>query len=147
MTELECRLFYLKERIAKLKKEFDPSQARDDHGRWTADLALHKEKWEKKGVRNFVADRPKRNEVQLSDLVVPKEQQGQGLGSQYMKEFTSLADKHGKTITLTPALRDKHYGSTSQSRLKTFYGRYGFVQNKGHNTDYTISDTMYRRPK
>jgi GNAT superfamily N-acetyltransferase len=105
------------------------------------------DKWNAAGVRNFIADRPDRNEIQLADLVVPKDQRGTGVGSQFMHELTDMADRHGRTVTLTPAQRDDNMGTTSKSRLQKFYGGFGFVRNKGRNTDFTISDTMYRKPK
>ena len=33
------------------------------------------------------------------------------------------------------------------SRLKDFYKQFGFVENKGRNKDFTISDSMYRLPQ
>jgi len=99
--------------------------------------------WNDKGIRNFVAERAKQNQYQLSDLVVPKEQRGQGIGSQFMKGLIDLADQEGRMVTLTAA---KDYGSTSLGRLKDFYKQFGFVENKGRNKDFAISDTMYRMP-
>lgn len=112
-----------------------------------AAVQAHHDKWEAAGVRNFVYDNPSRNTMKLDDLVVPKEQRGQGIGHQYMSELTGIADKFGRTVTLTPAQRDDRMGTTSTARLRSFYGEHGFVRNKGRNTDFTISDTMYRKPK
>jgi hypothetical protein len=61
-----------------------------------------------------------------------------------MNELTQLADESGRRLTLTAA---KDFGTTSLPRLKAFYKRFGFVENKGRNTDFTISDSMYRPPK
>jgi ribosomal protein S18 acetylase RimI-like enzyme len=108
------------------------------------DAAAFSDKWTAKGVRNFVADRPGRGQIQLSDLVVPKDKRGQGVGSEYMTDLINAADAEGKTITLTAAL---DYGSTSLPRLKGFYKKFGFVENKGRNKDFAISDNMYRLPK
>ena len=36
---------------------------------------------------------------------------------------------------------------TSQARLKKFYKKFGFVENKGRNKDFEISELMYREPK
>jgi len=105
------------------------------------------DKWSAKGVRNTILDRPDRGTIQLADLVVPKEMRGQGVGHEFMNELTNHADRAGRTITLTPAQRDDRMGTTSTARLRSFYGEHGFVRNKGRNTDFTISDTMYRRPK
>lgn len=45
---------------------------------------------------------------------------------------------------LTPS---KDFGGTSVKRLTDFYKRFGFVENKGKNKDFTIRDTMYRVPE
>lgn len=111
------------------------------------EIERHQAEWAAKGVRNSVYDRPDRNSMQLADIVVPKDQRGHGLGSQYMKELTAIADRHGRTVTLTPAQKNDAHGTTSTTRLRKFYSQFGFVRNKGRNTDFTISDTMYRRPK
>lgn len=111
------------------------------------DIARHEAEWAAKGVRNSVYDKPDRGMTQLADIVVPKDQRGQGLGSQYMHELTAIADRHGRTLTLTPAQKNDAHGTTSTTRLRKFYSQFGFVRNKGRNTDFTISDTMYRKPK
>jgi hypothetical protein len=61
-----------------------------------------------------------------------------------MKDIISYADSLGYTITLIPS---KDYGASSVSRLKVFYKRLGFLENKGRNADYTISYSMYKLPK
>jgi hypothetical protein len=57
-----------------------------------------------------------------------------------MRDLTAHADANGKTIALTPS---KDFGASSVSRLKEFYGGFGFVK----NTDPSISETMVRLPK
>jgi len=99
------------------------------------------DKWNQQGIRNFIADRPSRNQYQLSDLVVPEDKRGTGLGSAFMKELTDIADSEGRVLTLTAA---KDYGTTSLERLKDFYKGFGFIENRGRNKDFTISDSMYR---
>jgi GNAT superfamily N-acetyltransferase len=89
-----------------------------------------------------VSNRP--NTLHLSKIVVPKEQRGKGVGSGVMAEITSMADAEGKTITLTPST---DFGATSANRLKDFYKRFGFVENKGRNKDFTIRESMYRLPQ
>jgi GNAT superfamily N-acetyltransferase len=106
-----------------------------------------REHFDGQNVRSFIADRPSRNEIQLSDLVVPKEMRGQGVGSGFMRELADLADDLGKRVTLSPAVRDDHVGTTSRSRLVDFYKRFGFVENKGRKKDFAVSDSMYRDPK
>lgn len=80
--------------------------------------------------------------VELSKIIVPEEQRGQGTGSQVMQRIIDWADQNGKTVALTPS---KDFGGTV-SRLKSFYKNFGFVENKGRNKDFEISESMYREP-
>lgn len=82
--------------------------------------------------------------ITLSRIVVPKENRGKGLGSVAVKELTDYADRNNKTIVLTPST---DFGASSVSRLNKFYKSFGFIDNKGRNKDFTISDAMYRLPK
>ena len=59
-----------------------------------------------------------KDKIELSTIVIPK-----------------------RLIYLTP---DTSFGGTSINRLKRFYKRFGFIENKGSNKDYEINDTMYR---
>jgi hypothetical protein len=61
-----------------------------------------------------------------------------------MSSVINLADALGYTIALTPSL---DYGASSVSRLKCFYKRFGFIENKGRYKNFTISESMYRLPK
>ncbi|MDI1301948.1 MAG: hypothetical protein PSX71_08595 [bacterium] len=83
------------------------------------------------------------NSVSLSRIVVPKESRKTGIGSSVMQRLMQWADANGKTITLSPS---DSFGATSTGRLKDFYKRFGFVENKGKNKDFTTSDSMYRKP-
>lgn len=80
--------------------------------------------------------------VELSKIIVPEEQRGQGTGSQVMQRIIDWADQNGKTVALTPS---KDFGGTVP-RLKSFYKNFGFVENKGRNKDFEISESMYREP-
>ena len=82
--------------------------------------------------------------ISINKIVVPEEMRKQGWGTLIMTTITGLADSYGLTITLTV---DDVWGATSKNRLRKFYKRFGFVNNKGRNKDFTISDGMYRRPK
>jgi GNAT superfamily N-acetyltransferase len=86
------------------------------------------------------------DDLRLANMVVPPERRGQGIGSAVMQELTALADEHGLRATLTPAERGYH-GSTSPARLRDFYKRFGFVENKGRTKDFSLSDGMYREPR
>lgn len=79
--------------------------------------------------------------VNLSRIVVPKEQRKSGIGSQIMNDLASYADANNAKITLSPST---DFGGTSVARLKDFYKKFGFVENKGKNKDFSISETMYR---
>lgn len=86
-----------------------------------------------------------KGDLKLDHIVVPKGQRKQGIGSEVMKRITDYADKNNLRIVLTTAVKDDSFGTTSASRLKTFYKRFGFVENKGK--DYSISENMLRNPK
>jgi hypothetical protein len=79
-------------------------------------------------------------------MVIPKEIQGQKIGSRLMKDITSYADNNSLTILLNLADRGTGWGTTSKSRLVSFYKQFGFVENKGKNKDFSISYGMYRLP-
>jgi len=83
------------------------------------------------------------DKVNLSRVVVPKDKRSGGTGSAVMDALHRFADAHGKTMTLTPS---GDYGG-SVPRLKKFYKRHGYVENKGRKKDYEISEGMYREPK
>lgn len=38
------------------------------------------------------------------------------------------------------------FGGSSVALLLRFYENFGFVENKGRDKDYAISDSMYRQP-
>jgi hypothetical protein len=86
-------------------------------------------------------------EIRLNLLIAPKESQKSGKGTKAMEELIKVADEQGKRVTLSPALKDDRKGTTSRARLIKFYKRFGFVENKGRNKDFSISDGMYREPK
>jgi predicted GNAT family acetyltransferase len=81
--------------------------------------------------------------ITLSRIEVPKEMRGTGMGTQALQDLSQYADQSAKTIALSPS---KDFGASSVSRLKDFYKRFGFVENKGKNKDFSISETMYRLP-
>lgn len=88
-----------------------------------------------------------KNRLKLSMISLEKSRMGQGIGTKIMQEIIDFADQHGLTLTLTPAVKDTSAGTTSHNRLIRFYKQFGFVQNKGRNKDFTIFDSMYRKPK
>jgi spore germination cell wall hydrolase CwlJ-like protein/GNAT superfamily N-acetyltransferase len=98
--------------------------------------------WENKGVKLDVSGGGEKP-LGISRIVVPENMRNQGIGSQVMNDLIAHADDANKMMTLTPS---KDFGASSVDRLKDFYKQFGFVENKGKNKDYAISDTMYRKP-
>ena len=84
----------------------------------------------------------KGNYVTLSKIVAAE--QGQGNGTRFMGDLTKNADANGWILALTP---DTTYGDTSVARLKKFYKRFGFKDNKGRNADFNTRESMVRVPQ
>lgn len=85
-----------------------------------------------------ISERP--NQIVLNKIIVPEDIRGQGVGSEAMQELIAKEDAEGKTISLDPS---GDFGGNPK-RLKEFYKRLGFVENKGKNRDFEISEDMYR---
>ena len=76
-----------------------------------------------------------------------------GSGTAFMKDLCRWADKNGELLVLKTAdkgdLKSRIWKTTSSSdRLKTFYGRFGFISNYGkkhYRPD--LSGNMHRPPK
>jgi GNAT superfamily N-acetyltransferase len=79
----------------------------------------------------------------LSQVAIKKEFRDSGHGTKIMEDICKYADEHRKTVYLSPS---KDFGASSVDRLKRFYKRFGFVENKGRNKDWTSRETMFRRP-
>lgn len=96
-------------------------------------------------LREYGLDRltlTKRGDVVTVNMIVASER-SKGKGTRFMEALASLADAQGWTLALTP---DLTLGATSIARLRRFYKRFGFKDNKGRYTDFTISESMVRRP-
>ncbi|MAX33834.1 MAG: hypothetical protein CME72_12305 [Halomonadaceae bacterium] len=78
--------------------------------------------------------------VTLSRIVTPEREHG--TGSEVMRRLAGWADATGRTLALTPS---QDFGGNVK-RLREFYRRFGFVENKGRHKDYEISEAMYREP-
>lgn len=96
---------------------------------------------EKLGVDVFVSR--KGDILTISKIVVKKEQRSEGLGSKAMELITFFADDNGLTLALTPT---NDFGGTV-SRLKQFYKRFGFVENKGRTKNFDTQESMVRDPQ
>lgn len=88
-----------------------------------------------------------RDKIRIQSIIINKDAQSKGTGSKIMDELCKFADSENKIITLTPAQKDPHHGTTSQSRLIDFYKRFGFILNKGRHINFEIIDLMYRLPE
>lgn len=97
-----------------------------------------RQQWDEAGIDAFVSER--NGTINLSKIIVPQNERSTGKGTQAMQSLVDYADRTGQRITLSPST---DFGGT-KSRLVQFYKRFGFVENKGRNKDYEISETMYR---
>jgi len=88
-----------------------------------------------------------RGDLRLDVLITHKKDRNKGTGTKVMQEITDYADQNSLRILLSPAVQDDFQGTTSRSRLVKFYKRFGFVENKGRNKDFRISEGMYRDPE
>ena len=80
--------------------------------------------------------------VTIEIIGIPKKLQGQGLGSKIMNNLISYADKNKIVLQLRPAASSTH----SRSKLIKFYSKFGFIENKGPNSNPNYQ-YMYRLPK
>lgn len=83
------------------------------------------------------------NTISLDKIIVPKEKRNESIGTMVMTEITRYADKNKMIIQLTPTT---DFGGKI-GKLKSFYKKYGFVENKGKNKDFEIYESFYRLPK
>lgn len=82
--------------------------------------------------------------IYLHKIVVEKEKRNQGLGTEALSTIVNYAEKTNKVLVLSPSI---DFGASSLARLKRFYKRFGFVENKGRHKDYLFRETMFRRPR
>ena len=88
-----------------------------------------------------------KGDILLRLITTGKDNMSNGTGSKAMKLLTDYADKHKLKIFLSPSGKDDGFGTTSKNRLIDFYKRFGFVENKGKNKDFSSTESMYREPK
>ena len=79
--------------------------------------------------------------ISINNMVVKEELRNNGVGQNILDDIIKYADENNKIITLTPTTE-----FNTQNKLKKWYKENGFIENKGRNTDFTISDTMYKLP-
>jgi len=97
----------------------------------------------KHGIKVDLMGQLDKGDITLSRIVIPKDRRKEGIGAEAMDDIIEYADRNDKRIVLTPS---KDFGATSVTRLKKFYKRFGFVENKGTNKDFTTKESMYRDP-
>jgi len=88
----------------------------------------------------------KDSDLILDMIAINKSERKQGIGSKVLEEICDYADQNHLRILLTTAVKDTYHGTTSMNRLKSFYKKFGFVENKGRNKDFTTSHNMIRKP-
>ena len=100
-----------------------------------------------KGVKSLSLLEDRGGDMVLNKIIIDKESRGGGVGAKAMSKITKYADKNGKIIKLDVGQKGDFRGEvTSPAKLKAFYKKLGFVENKGKNKDYEISQDMYRIP-
>jgi len=140
-TKGEISLY--KFRIQKLMKAKDESVTESQDTK--SDLQAISDKWRSKGVDLFLY--PSGEDIRINTIVVPMADRKMGIGTQAMNDVIEYADSSKRRVILSLGQKDKYRGTTSSGRLRKFYKRFGFVDNKGRNKDFTISDSMYRIPQ
>ena len=81
--------------------------------------------------------------VEVGLISIDHRYQGRGHARGALLQLMRLADAYGYAVALTP---DDSFGA-SVPRLRRFYKSLGFVENRGRNKDFSISESMYRMPK
>jgi GNAT superfamily N-acetyltransferase len=81
--------------------------------------------------------------VVIDKIKIPESERGQGIGTEIMQHIIDWADENFVILALTPS---SDLGG-NKAKLKTFYKRFDFIDNKGRNKMYEISETMYREPQ
>ena len=96
--------------------------------------------WESLGVEGSISER--NGVVTVSKVVVPEAKRGQGTGTKAMQALVDYAETTGQYIALSPSA---DFGG-SPARLREFYKRFGFKENKGKGRTQSVSETMLRDP-
>lgn len=80
--------------------------------------------------------------VILNKIVIKNKNNGNG--TRFLEDLCRYCDDNDKILCVTP---DTTFGASSVSRLKTFYKKFGFIENKGKHQDFTHREAMYRLPQ
>jgi len=83
--------------------------------------------------------------IHIQQITVPKELQGQGIGTKVIMAIQEFAKSVGLPITLMPSPEPR-----MKAKLYKFYTSLGFRPNKGRHKDYSLSSffgaTLVWRP-
>jgi hypothetical protein len=100
------------------------------------------------GLKAFYLIETGKGDIELTSLIVNKDEQKSGKGTAAMERLIDYSDRTGKRLVLTPGLPNDNHGTTSRARLVKFYKKFGFVESKGRNIDYALgAGKMYRDPR
>lgn len=105
-----------------------------------ASLESVREAWSEAGIKHAISEQD--GTIEVSQIVVPKDKRGQGIGTEAMQKLLAYADATVQRVVLTPS---SDFGGT-KSRLEKFYKGLGFVANKRRSKDFTTRATMIREP-
>jgi len=122
--------------------DFNPKSRKLTAAR-TPDLQAIISKYKALGVDSYISQSPDQPVI-ISQIIVPKDERNQGLGTAMMEDLVRWADSTGTVLALTPS---KEYGASSVARLQSFYRRFGFEKNRGRNKDWSTQESMVRKPK
>lgn len=100
-----------------------------------------RQQWDAAGITHDMSE--KNGAITLSRIVVPEADRGAGKGTAAIQSLVDYADRTGQRVMLTPAA---DFGG-NKKRLVELYKRFGFVENKGKNKDFTTQERMIREPK
>ncbi|WP_298015324.1 hypothetical protein, partial [uncultured Aquabacterium sp.] len=104
----------------------------------SATLDEVRRQWDEAGVQHSLLESG--DTITLAKIVVPEDARSTGMGTSAMQTLVDYADRTGKNIVLSPSA---DFGG-NKARLTNFYRRFGFIENKGRNRAFTVSEGMYR---
>lgn len=91
--------------------------------------------------------------MSIESMAAAREAQHAGIGTAAMVEIVRFADRNRLRIELSLGRKgyqptDESKKTSSSERLRRFYRRFGFVDNRGRHKDYALSvyTSMYREP-
>lgn len=99
-------------------------------------------KWSAQGITLMIFEYD--DKIVLDLIVVPSNMRDRGIGTQVMNDLIAYADQVGKRIELSPGQKGDLNAVTSRKKLINWYKRFGFIENKGRNKDFTTTKGMYR---